>query len=213
MRNLKNEHSGIPVLDNIDQVSAGWINKYILTYKMPDGRLYEYEAASRKNLDAFRTALEGNAEGRPAQPDAVCIVPILPDDSVLMIREFRYPLNAWCIAFPAGLMEPGESIEECVARELREETGCELIDGPEDDAIYALPQSGYSSTGLTDENVQVVFAKARKAGKSQPEPSEFIEPFTLKLDQIGSFLQTNTDLIGTRAQLVLEMLLWKQRSR
>ena len=42
---------------------------------------------------------------------------------LLLIREFRYPLNSWCIAFPAGLMEPGEDLATCVDRELREETG------------------------------------------------------------------------------------------
>ena len=46
------------------------------------------------------------------------------DGSVLLEREFRYPLNSWCVSLPAGLIDAGESLEEAVARELSEETFC-----------------------------------------------------------------------------------------
>ena len=98
----------VPQLSNIRQVSDGWIKKYVLAYTMPDGSTYEYESASRKSLDAYRAELEGNAAGRACAADAVCIVPQTATGELLLIREFRYPLNSWCIAFPAGLMEPGE---------------------------------------------------------------------------------------------------------
>lgn len=205
-------HRETPELIGIEQVSEGWINTYILKYRLPDGRSFEYEAASRKKLESFCATLAYNAEGKAVSPDAVCIVPVLADGSVLLIREFRYPLNAWCIAFPAGLLEPGESIAACVARELAEETGYVLAEDA-DASLRPLPQSGYSSTGLTDESVQVVFADVRPAGKSRPEPNEFIQPFILAADDIRNFLRTNTDCIGTRAQLILELLSWKPTSR
>ena len=43
-----------PQLKHIEQVSDGWIKKYILTYVLPDGSDYIYEAASRKGLEAYR---------------------------------------------------------------------------------------------------------------------------------------------------------------
>ena len=95
----------VPQLSNIRQVSDGWIKKYMLAYTMPDGSTYEYESASRKSLEAYRAELEGNAAGRACAADAVCIVPQTATGELLLIREFRYPLNSWCIAFPAGLME------------------------------------------------------------------------------------------------------------
>lgn len=116
----------VPQLSNIRQVSDGWIKKYMLAYTMPDGSTYEYESASRKSLEAYRAELEGNAVGRACAADAVCIVPQTATGELLLIREFRYPLNSWCIAFPAGLMEPGEDLATCVDRELREETGYAL---------------------------------------------------------------------------------------
>lgn len=190
-----------PQLKDIRQVSEGWINKYILTYLLPDGSLYEYESTSRKSLAEYRRALESNGAGEAAAGDAVCIVGQTQDEKLLMIREFRYPLNSWCIAFPAGLVEPGEDLRTCVDRELGEETGYAVLPGT---SIEPLPQPGFSSTGLTDEAVQVVFAHIERVAEAQPEPSEFIEPFLLPIADVTQFLSENTTPIGTRAQLVLE---------
>lgn len=196
--------SASPQLEDIRQASSGWINKYVLTYELPDGTRYEYESASRKKLDDYRRSLEGRAAGAAPTADAVCIVPQTADGTLLLIREFRYPLNSWCIAFPAGLVEEGEHLRDCVDRELREETGYALRTDLGDDALDPLPQAGFSSTGLTDESVHVVFAQVEKASDAQPEPSEFIEPFELAIEDVPRFLDENTTPIGTRAQLVLE---------
>ena len=193
-RTSNTSETAIPRLVGIRQVSDGWIKKYVLAYAMPDGSTYEYESASRKSIDAYRAELEGNARGERPIADAVCIVPQTPDGNLLLIREFRYPLNSWCIAFPAGLKEPGET-----GYALRAEADC--ANAP---ALEPLPQAGYSSTGLTDETVHVVFAQVERVSTAQPEPNEFIEPFLLAIDDVPRFLAENRTPIGTRAQLVLE---------
>jgi len=190
-----------PKLLNIEQIASGWVNKYVLTYEMPDGRPHNYECASRKPIDTFRAGLEARGEGKiDTAPDAVCIVARTPRDTLVMIREFRYPLNSWCIAFPAGLVDPGEDIVRCACRELEEETGYTVTN---ESSVRALPQAGFSSTGLTDETVQIVFVEAERAGDAHTEPNELIEVFELPIADVPSFLETNTIPIGTRAQLVL----------
>ena len=194
-----------PTLESIETVSTGWINKYHLHYTLPDGRPYTYEGVSRKGPERYEAALGALGSTGAPDPDAVCIVPLLPDGSVLLEREFRYPLNSWCVSLPAGLIDAGESLEEAVARELSEETGYRLRDDIAP-AVRPLPQPGFSSTGLTEENVQVVFAQVEAAGKARPDSAELIEPFTVARADLRTFLDANQLPIGTRCQLILELL-------
>ena len=194
-----------PALESVETVSTGWINKYHLHYTLPDGRPYTYEGVSRKGPDRYAAALEALGSTGAPTPDAVCIVPLLPDGSVLLEREFRYPLNSWCVSLPAGLIDAGETLEEAVARELSEETGYRLRDDiiP---AVRPLPQPGFSSTGLTEENVQVVFAQVEPGGQPRPDSAELIEPFTVARADLRAFLDANKLPIGARCQLILELL-------
>lgn len=194
-----------PTLESIETVSTGWINKYHLHYTLPDGRPYTYEGVSRKGPERYEAALEALGSTGAPDPDAVCIVPLLPDGSVLLEREFRYPLNSWCVSLPAGLIDAGESLEEAVARELSEETGYRLRDDIAP-AVRPLPQPGFSSTGLTEENVQVVFAQVEAAGQARPDSAELIEPFIVARADLRAFLDANQLPIGTRCQLILELL-------
>ena len=77
----------------------------MLHYELPDGRPHSYEAVSRKGAADFEAQLRQLGKHEPPREDAVAMVPILPDGSVLLIREFRYPLNSWCVSFPAGLVD------------------------------------------------------------------------------------------------------------
>ena len=194
-----------PTLESIETVSTGWINKYHLHYTLPDGRPYTYEGVSRKGPERYEAALEALGSTGAPDPDAVCIVPLLPDGSVLLEREFRYPLNSCCVSLPAGLIDAGESLEEAVARELSEETGYRLR-ADIAPAVRPLPQPGFSSTGLTEENVQVVFAQVEAAGEARPDSAELIEPFTVARADLRAFLDANQLPIGTRCQLILELL-------
>ena len=100
-----------PTLESIETVSTGWINKYHLHYTLPDGRPYTYEGVSRKGPERYEAALEALGSTGAPDPDAVCIVPLLPDGSVLLEREFRYPLNSWCVLSPTQI-----ALEQAAAR-------------------------------------------------------------------------------------------------
>ena len=194
----------VPALESIETVSTGWINKHLLHYTTVDGRPYVYEGASRKKPEAFAAQLDRLGAGEAPATDAVGMIPILPDGSLLLIREFRYPLNSWCISFPAGLIDAGETIRDAVARELSEETGYRLRADLGDAAVIPLPQTGFSSTGMSEESVHVVYAFVEPGGAARPEAAEHIEPFVLRRSEIRPFLDANTTPIGTRCQLVLE---------
>lgn len=209
-----------PKLEQIVLEADGWVKKYVLKYRLPDGSAFDYHCATRREHDEYLAELTRNAAASEAAmsalakggplpaaqkftPDAVCIVARTPRDTLVMQREFRYPLNSWCVAFPAGLIDPGEDALATAARELEEETGYSVIPGT---SMRALPQPGYSSTGLTDETVQIVYVEAERTGEPHTEGNELIEVFELPISEIDEFLRTNPLPIGTRAQLVLEAL-------
>ena len=54
---------------------------------------------------------------------AVVIIPKTGSDRYILIRQFRFAANDWLWEFPAGGIEPGETLRKTAARELAEETG------------------------------------------------------------------------------------------
>jgi len=96
------------------------------TIKMPDGR------------ETTREIVEHS--------DCVAVVVIDADDNVLLVEQFREPVEKVLLEIPAGGIDPGEDPVTTVCRELREETGylprkVERLGG-----FYSAP--GYSSEYL-----------------------------------------------------------------
>lgn len=58
-------------------------------------------------------------------PGGVVLLPLVDDETVLMVRNYRVTLQQWLWELPAGTLEPPEEPRDCAARELREETGYE----------------------------------------------------------------------------------------
>jgi ADP-ribose pyrophosphatase len=56
-------------------------------------------------------------------PEAAAIIPFVSEKEILMVRQYRYALQEETLEIPAGKLDPGESPDACVRRELREETG------------------------------------------------------------------------------------------
>jgi ADP-ribose pyrophosphatase len=50
-------------------------------------------------------------------------LPLFDDGSIALVRQWRYPLNRYSLEIPAGRIEPGDTPEQTVARELEEELG------------------------------------------------------------------------------------------
>jgi ADP-ribose pyrophosphatase len=55
--------------------------------------------------------------------DCVAIVALDDADNILLVKQFRKPVEKDLLEIPAGGIDPGESPEDAVRREMREETG------------------------------------------------------------------------------------------
>ena len=88
--------------------------------------------------------------GRLKKTDAVVIVPYHRErKQLVVIREFRVVLGGFQYGFPAGLVDPGESVEMAVRRELMEETGLTVVGHQRTSPVV------FSSSGITDESVVI----------------------------------------------------------
>lgn len=117
-----------------------FIHRYDITYETVDGKEKVYEMISR-NPD-----ISSLSELQAKKADSVVL--IMHDEKnekILLNKEFRLALGDWVYNFPAGLIDPGEEPMESAKRELKEETGLDLI------KVNDILPLSYSAIGFSNE--------------------------------------------------------------
>ncbi len=111
-------------------------------------------------------------------PGAVAILPLTNDNNIVMVEQFRKPLERTIVEIPAGKLEKGEEPRETAIRELEEETGYEC------DSLEWLI-SFYTSPGFADEIVHLYIAKGLKKKKDAAtlDEDEFVNLLEISLDE------------------------------
>ena len=109
-------------------------------------------------------------------PGAVALVAYLENGDVLLLNQFRYPLQKVFIELPAGKIDPGETPEETGLRELEEETGYRATNLKFLTTIH--PCIGYS-----DEVIHIYEAFDLVKGEQHTDDNEFLECFSLPFDE------------------------------
>ncbi len=151
-----------------EQIGAGnWLYLSRLRYLGHDGVERTWETAGRNNSHGA----------------VVIMATVKETGELILIRQYRPPLDQYVIEFPAGLIDSGETPETAALRELREETGYS-------GKLLAVTPKAYSSPGLTDEFL--VFAKIEadpQRGETKFDESESIETFAVKPADLNRFLE------------------------
>lgn len=115
-------------------------------------------------------------------PGAVVILPLFDDGSVLLERQFRYPLNQVFIEFPAGKIDPNEDPLECAKRELQEETGYSATD-------WKFVCTIHNAIAYSDEHLDIFLARGLIAGESRLDEGEFLETVRVPLTDMLAWVR------------------------
>jgi ADP-ribose pyrophosphatase len=109
-------------------------------------------------------------------PGAVCIIAVTDDGELILVRQFRKPIEEMLLELPAGKLEPGEDPKDCAARELAEETG---YSAKRLEYLFSF----YTSPGFSDELMHLYSASGLIAGNDNPDDDEMVEIVRMRLDQ------------------------------
>ncbi len=133
-------------------------------------------------------------------PGAVAIIPILNDKGdILLVRQYRYPVQKALYELPAGKIEKGEKPIDSARRELREETG---LVARRMKKLYKF----FTSPAFSTEIIHIYLAFDLKSTKTKPDRDEFLQ---LKIFNIGHVI----NLIKARkimdSKTIIGLMVWE----
>ena len=117
-------------------------------------------------------------------PGGVGVVALTDDNEIILVRQFRKPLDKEIYEIPAGKIDPGEGHRECGIRELQEETGFKA-------GVFEYLGFMYASPGFTDEVVHVYFATELYAGDAKPDEDEYLDVEKIPFERATQMVMNN----------------------
>jgi len=117
-------------------------------------------------------------------PGGVGIVPVTHDNKVLMVRQYRYPMEEELLEIPAGKLGEGEKPIDCAVRELSEETGCTAGQIVDLGAIYPSP-------GFCKETLYLYLALDLQQGEIHLDEDEFLSVEPVSIDELIDAIMAN----------------------
>lgn len=186
-------------LINVEKKFDGkYIKSYLAKFKTPKGELL-YEFASRKDVP--------DVISKTPSPDAVRILPYFFDEKgnlkIVLIKEFRFPINQYIYGLPAGLIEKGEKPLKSAKRELEEEIGAKVV------KIWQTEKFSYSSAGFCDESMICFEAEVELNQQQHLDQFEDITVKVVDLEALNKML--NEENFGIQSRLQLRGFYYKQK--
>lgn len=135
---------------------------------------------------------------------AAIIIPETKDGKFIMIREPRTPVGLKVLAFPAGMIEKGETEEDGAIRELEEETGYRAK------SIKKLREV-YPAIGYSNEKTIIFLAKDLVKTQRHLDETEDIEVLELPKDEVKQMLDNGEIKTSSEAIGLLHYFMYENR--
>ena len=169
----------------LEKVKDGkYLKNYELTYLNKAGREKKFEIVSRKEL---KTTQDLGKSASGVSIVATC------QGKLLLLHEFRMGVNKHIYNLCAGMMEEGESIEECIERELFEETGLKVK------KIRTILPPSYAAVAISDVKTYIAFAEVEGEMSDHTSDNEDIKAAFYSRDEVKKLLETEE--FSSRAQM------------
>lgn len=180
------KHNKITKLTPIAETK--FLSLYDAEYKNKKDNTKHWFIVSRKN---FNTLKAQYFDGTEIKSDAVIIAAFHEEsEKIACVKQFRVPLNDYVYELPAGLIDGNESIESAANRELKEETGLDLIEINKEKSKNRV----YASAGMTDESAAIVFCTCKGTlSKQYLEEDEDIEAVLLSREEAKALLSKDVN--------------------
>lgn len=117
-------------------------------------------------------------------PGGVGIVAVTEDNEILLVKQFRKPLEKIIYEIPAGKLDKNEEVESCGKRELLEETGARAKN-------FEYLGYMYPSPGFTDEVTHIYLATGLEFGEAKPDEDEFLDVERFSIEEVKRMIMNN----------------------
>lgn len=192
-------------MTKVDKINVLGETKYLKLYdaeytnKLGEDR--NWTIASRKPIEKLKNTFFNGVEDKV---DAVAIVAKhIEENKLVLIKQFRVPINDYVIEFPAGLIDGEEEIEIAIKRELKEETGLDLVEIHEEKSNRKV----YLSPGMTDESIAMMYCSCTgEVSLENLENDEDIEVLLLDKEEVKELLNSGCKM-DVKAFLGMKMFL------
>ena len=131
-------------------------------------------------------------------PGAAAVVPVSKEGNIILVRQYRNPIDEIILEIPAGKLEPGEDPQDCAMRELQEETGYKS------DSLKHLA-TFYTTPGFSNEILYLYAALDLKRASKNLDPEEFIEVVGLPLSELRDMVQRK-EIVDAKTLIGIMML-------
>ena len=180
------------------QTENPFLNLYHIDALGRDGTPFHYYFASRNKENTIKHKTHS------MRPEGIAVYAVTEDGGhLVLVRQYRYPVDEYLYELPAGLIEPGETAEEAACREMLEETGWKLKVYEGGEPAFRRPY--FLAQGLTDESGSLIYGTVTEQVGQHQENTEDIQ--VILADRQEALRILREERVSMRCGLMLQQFL------